>query len=47
MDSDPMIYEQGQNKMGSFLDGNTQERYMCTRGSWYNSDERHPYDNSC
>lgn len=42
MDSSPVIYEQGQTKMGSFLDGNTHRRYVCTPRSWYRSDELLP-----
>lgn len=39
MDSNPVIYEQGQNKMGSYLDGNTQGRYVCAPCSQYHFDE--------
>lgn len=42
MASNPVIYEQGQNKMESFLAGNTQGRYACALRCRYHLDELLP-----
>jgi len=42
MDSNPVIYEQGQTKMGSFPDGNTLGKYVCDPHSWHHFDELPP-----